>query len=848
MSVCGQITGGLQSAEAGTRQKCSQVSSQVQQTTHQVQRQCHQVTSQVCGQLPWPLSSLCKAVTSLVCTVATVTLTVVATIVTTVCRMVVVFTQALQVIVAVVCRPLTVLVAIFSGMVEQGPSLPHDPPDLGGARFPGDFLWGVATASFQVEGRDDERTDRTDWDVFATSDWFQLQTTILAGLASAGGDDLHVHLRAPGLADNHWDLDQFAADLERAVALGMTAYRLSVEWSRIQPSRPGSADPAAWQPGVDWDPEALARYGRMLDLIHEKGLRVVLTLSHITLPSWILMPGSGDLPGNSLAAFPSLDGWVGDQTVAHFVGFVRLVASHLGDRVDLWVTVNEPVGSVAALGYVAGVWSPGLSGHGDLALAVVHNLIDAHCRAYDTIKEVVGSNARVGFAHAVLFTRPEDPGSSWLNQLGQAVLGSNADAEQQFRYATVYAFLDAVVNGASNPGLQRGAEAGFRKDWAGRCDFIGVNYYRAADIHHDNLVAVAAPWLGGSFFNDVRTKHPDFLWNDLGWTIAPGGLYEVLSDLHARYQRPLLVTENGIAERPDRNRAPYVVAHLQQALRAVRDGMPLMGYLHWSLVDNWEWSSDYAPEASFGLFTVDGLGDATRTDSARLPRHLTEGALALAQVIAVSARLAATDPSGAPPTPDDPLGLPSACFGTITPDGTSFVPPTRSWGRTWELTLGTGAAPTHVLHLLPVHPPIWQVFLFDLASGGWSTGLGGVDSTGSSPPSLTFDVGERTWVGAVTGTEPGSDLSGTVGGIPWQATAVRRAGTWTEPSGSFVTLTDLEGSGLTGKRLDGATPPTFRMWAPADPRPLVAGTLAADGTSLTATDGTVWERLPDGML
>jgi beta-glucosidase/6-phospho-beta-glucosidase/beta-galactosidase len=150
-------------------------------------------------------------------------------------------------------------------------------------------------------------------------------------------------------------------------------------------------------------------------------------------------------------------------------------------------------------------------------------------------------------------------------------------------------------------------------DWKNKVDFIGLNYYRSIHVYHSIIIALSsAKFVGGAFTNDLNEDRGDKsstdyygILNDLGWEIYPRGIYELIMRLKNRYDKPIFVTENGIADRYDRYRAPFIVAHIQQIKRAIDKGANVIGYLHWSLMDNYEWQESYRPEAKFGLFRVD---------------------------------------------------------------------------------------------------------------------------------------------------------------------------------------------------------------------------------------------------
>jgi hypothetical protein len=213
--------------------------------------------------------------------------------------------------------------------------------------------------------------------------------------------------------------------------------------------------------------------------------------------------------------------------------------------------------------------------------------------------------------------------------------------------------------------------------WTPKLDFIGVNYYRAAYVFRNEPFAAATGLIwGGAYWNDLRLHHADEpghnLLNDLGWEICPEGLYALLMHLHNDYRGlPLMITENGIPEDFDRNRAGYIVSHLDEMLRAQAQGARILGYIHWSLLDNWEWHEGYRAKARFGLFTIPGLDGS---DGA-LPREITEGAFALRAVIAENGAI-----------------QPAVYrFGMIDPTGDHVIPPTMSSGAIWEGDLAVGA-------------------------------------------------------------------------------------------------------------------------------------------------------------
>ena len=522
--------------------------------------------------------------------------------------------------------------------------------------FPEDFMWGTATASYQVEGG----IENNDWHIFATSPTIKARVSTLSGL---GGFKPPIYLQPAGEALRHGDLEVLKADLDRAKSLGLNAYRFSLEWSSIQP-----------QPST-FDNAKLDYYSRVIDEILSRGMKPIVTLNHMTLPQWVLTPPQLSGPGPlgsplSLITIPdsgfnaSLRGWENEATVTAFVQFTDFVVRRFRDRVDNWLTVNEPVGSMVGVGYIGGIWSPGFVGDGTRAKGAHFNLIKAHVRAYNKIKEL-DPGAQVGFAHAMMHAK--------VAAANPVPGGDIQAARNQFDYFYNWHYLNAVIQGKVDVNIHRrpenqiilkGAELqqffGFPVDeahpWQPKLDFVGLNYYRSVYVFWDWVVNFAASFTGGRFVNDLHghAEQPHNLLNDLGWEICPEGLYLIMKSLKDRYDIPVLITENGLPEATDHNRAPFIVAHLEQVLRAIRDGVRVTGYLNWTLGDNWEWHENYRPPARFGLFTVD------RADST-LPRRITQGAQALADIVA-----------------DGGIGRAVKKYGTITPSGDRVIPPTGS--------------------------------------------------------------------------------------------------------------------------------------------------------------------------
>jgi beta-glucosidase/6-phospho-beta-glucosidase/beta-galactosidase/lysophospholipase L1-like esterase len=698
-------------------------------------------------------------------------------------------------------------------------------------RFPDGFLLGAATAAIQVEGG----IENTDWQVFTTDPLIKGRVEALAGLAGE-----RVQLVPPGAAIGHRDLGVLGQDLDRAVALGLNAYRLSIEWARVQPA-----------PG-DVDEQALDYYRRVLDELESRGLTPVVTLNHLSLPQWVLTPPRTLQPVPDPAFLASLGGWSGPKTVDAFARFAELVADRLGDRVRHWLTVNEPVGSTVGVGYIAGMWPPGLTGQGGLAREAHFNLIRAHIRAYDAIKQR-HPRAEIGFAHNILHAK--------TTAAATMPFGQEQAARNQFDYFYSWHFLNAVIDGKVDVAIARRPSdqvllagdqleefLGFPVDdahpWRPRCDFIGLNYYRSVYVFFDAAVGVVAGFSGGRFVNDLATggkDEPHHLLTELGWEISPEGLGLVLRQLRDRYGRPVLITENGLGERGDHNRASYLVAHLEQVLSAIRDGVDVRGYLWWTLADNWEWHKGYAPEGRFGLFRVDRDSQA---------RQLTDAAAAVRYV-----------------TAEGGLRGTAERYGTITPAGDRVRAPRRS-----PVAVFQGAATDEQSgQVLPL-----VLHLASLERGGL-TGLLRVQGLPEGERWLRLDQvawdedGRRLRLEGFEAVPDGDRLSGRFAQFrrsgSWEAVRVAPVGLWTAGDRLRhlqLSWNEAAASGLGGKWLARTSPAAWRplevsRWSSedgalafGDGTHAFTGTVSGDrlhGTLRSAGSSGPWEarRAPTGL-
>ena len=440
--------------------------------------------------------------------------------------------------------------------------------------FPAGFLWGCATAAYQIEGSPLA-------DGAGVSNWHRFAHT--PGMVHAGdtGD----------VACDHYN--RWREDVALMRSLGMRGYRFSINWSRVLPEGRGRVNP-----------EGLAFYDRLVDALLENGIQPMATLFHWDLP----------------AALDDRGGWLNPDIAGWFAEYARVVFRKLDDRVGLWATLNEPW-VVTDGGYLHGVLAPGHGSRYEPPIAA-HHLLRAHGAAVQAYRAEGRNNIGI-----VVNIEPKYPASQNPEDLAAT---ARADAYMNRQ------FLDPVFLGRY-PGEMREVFGNAWPEWPAEdmllirqaIDFVGINYYTRSVTRHD-----ARRWpVHGS---GVPQKHATR--TETGWEVYPQGLTDVLKWVSARYgQPPIYVTENGAAfyDPPsaiegrveDPLRVAYLREHLRAAHAALRQGVDLRGYFLWSLLDNFEWALGYAKR--FGIVHVDyATQQRTPKDSARFYAEViaTQGA------------------------------------------------------------------------------------------------------------------------------------------------------------------------------------------------------------------------------
>lgn len=345
---------------------------------------------------------------------------------------------------------------------------------------------------------------------------------------------------------------RYRDDFDLAKKVGHNAHRFSLEWWRIEPEEGRFSE------------EGIAHYRNVLLALRERGIEPVVTIHHYTLPAWLAAKG----------------GWEHPEIDRYFERYAARVAQAYGDLVTWWITLNEPVVHVFK-SYVIGQWPPGKQDY-PAAFRAVRNMLRAHVLAYRAL-HAANPKAMVSVAKHCLALSPCNP-KNFFDRLSVRIR----------TYLFNQLFLDALHSGALRvPGLF------WERLPQGRTlDYIGVNYYTRDFVKNTGF---SLPGLLG-YVCTLDHHRAIGKRNDLGWEVYPEGLIDFLRR-DAKYGVPLLITENGIPAVRDEDRWDFVFLHLWQVARAVAEGIPVAGYLYWSLLDNYEWADGY--KARFGLVGVD---------------------------------------------------------------------------------------------------------------------------------------------------------------------------------------------------------------------------------------------------
>ena len=387
--------------------------------------------------------------------------------------------------------------------------------------FPKDFMWGASTASHQVEGG--TVNDWSVWELEHAATLARDSAKRLSWLPSwkstkAEAQDPDNYVSGKGV--DHYN--RYEEDFDIAQDLHLNTFRFSIEWSRLEPEEGA------------WNLEAIQHYHQYIKALRQRGIEPVLTIWHWTMPTW----------------FNEKGGFAKKANLTFFDRFVRKIAEEYGQEVRYVITLNEP-NVFVALGYITNERPPQQKSV-RMAVRAYWNLLKAHRKAYDVLKEVAPA-LQVGTAMAMSNNQPKHSRNPF-----------NVLIAHSASYVWNWWFLYRS-----------------RKQQ----DFIGINYYFT------------------DYYQGFSRQNPTTPLSDMGWYMEPEGLLPVLTQTYARFKKPLIITENGLADGKDAYRKWWIEQTLVAMQRAMSQGVDLRGYLHWSLLDNFEWESGWWPK--FGLVAVD---------------------------------------------------------------------------------------------------------------------------------------------------------------------------------------------------------------------------------------------------
>lgn len=421
-------------------------------------------------------------------------------------------------------------------------------------QFSKDFLWGAASASYQIEGAylEDGKGENI-WDAYCQE----------------GG---HVaHGENGNVACDHYHL--FREDVKMMQKMGIKNYRFSISWTRILPDGTGAVN----QKGIQF-------YSDLVDALLEAGITPMVTLFHWDYPYALHQKGS----------------WLNPDSSDWFVDYAKIVVDALSDRVTYWMTINEPQVFIGC-GYAIGKFAPFQKLPARDLAQMSHNVLLAHGKTVKMIRECAKKAPKIGFAFSTPCTTPTDNSPLAIEIARQK---SFAFTRERFAFETAW-WADPIFLGdypqdaysvlkSDMPNIKEGDMELISQP----VDFYGVNiYYSQAEQNPNGYVE-------NDYIGCPRTQ--------MGWPVTPEALYWGPKFLFERYGKPILISENGMASHDwvqldgkvhDPGRIDYMKRYLRELHRAMQDGTEVMGYMYWSIMDNFEWADGY--DKRFGLVYVD---------------------------------------------------------------------------------------------------------------------------------------------------------------------------------------------------------------------------------------------------
>jgi beta-glucosidase len=402
--------------------------------------------------------------------------------------------------------------------------------------FPADFVFGAAASAFQMEGVE---TDT----VPCVNNWTQSSQVPQAGIACG-----------------HWT--RYKEDIQLLKNLGITAYRLSIEWSKIEPHK-----------GV-FDEKSMQHYSDVVDELLKNGITPIICLFHHTWPAWFDTQEGMRVDSNGKKQHTGRFGFEAKENIEYFVRYAKFVFEHLHTKVKTWMTFNEPEGYAIEAWY-RGKYPPHKKNL-KLAGIVLKNFLNAHVYVYKIFKNI-DPTVQIGFTKVM---NPIDPYNPW-NPLEQ----------------TACSFFSKLLHDATLDFFQTGTFSwaymvhGKNKSAPDCLDFIGLNYYGHTIIKHTSYL-----------WKLEMSKRSTEQCADSGKIIYPEGLYRCIKRC-AQLKKPIYIAENGLADEYGIYRDEYIRKHLFVISKALQKGYDIRGYFYWSPFDTFNWGSAF--NSRYGLYAVD---------------------------------------------------------------------------------------------------------------------------------------------------------------------------------------------------------------------------------------------------
>ncbi len=423
--------------------------------------------------------------------------------------------------------------------------------------FPDNFVWGCAAASYQIEGstQDAKLSGESVWDMCCKKEGFV-----------KGGDTGYV-------ACDHYN--RYQTDVEIMKSLSLQAYRLSIMWPRVLPEGTGKVNAA----GMDF-------YERLVDSLLEAGIDPWVTLFHWDYPVALFNKG----------------GWLNSDSSDWFADYVKLVVEKLSDRVTHWFTLNEPACFIG-LGHQTGNHAPGLQLADREVNRAWHNALLAHGKAVKTIREFSKKPARIGAAPCFLTSVPATESQRDIEAARQYLfkIRDNSMFNASWWLEPVlsgkYPEDGLALFGENGPPIREGDMDIISQE----IDFIGCNIYHSVTVKEDESGQPEVV----SYPNDYPRTH-------FNWPVTPEALRWSSKFLYERYNKPIVITENGLSvndwvavdgEVHDPQRIDFLTRYISGVKEAIKQGVDIRGYFQWSIMDNFEWAEGFSQR--FGLVHVD---------------------------------------------------------------------------------------------------------------------------------------------------------------------------------------------------------------------------------------------------